>query len=417
MQYFKHSELANQYHVSLKTVHNWIGAAKENKLALELHEAKSGTYVANTANNAQLLESLAAKGKKYRNTLHRKVVYPRQEFYEIYTRRQILDIINNIDIHREIPGQYNYLEEGARNWDSWMQRLASDTTANVLNGTISLLRTHMITLDNIIAPGTRVNIIDLGVGNAYPVKELLGHLLDKEVLHRYIGIDISPSMLDIARSNIHKWYGDEVRFEGYVRDMTYERFDDLVVDDMLDDRADQTINLVLLLGGTAANFPSYSGAIKTISDSLGRNDLLLYIDKLDTEASRKYFDFSIDKDSESDKKTSKLSEGDGYILDLLGITEDLYEVESGYNQQKHMRYIQVRLNRAITIELNIGKGAQHLHLERGDTILILRILHHTAYEIVSTFEKAGLALRHVNISPDKQFFFSISSLEQKQVDE
>lgn len=413
MQYFKHSELAAQYHVSLKTVHNWISAAKNDKIALKLHSAKSGTYIANTAENEQTLMALAEKGKKYRNSLHSKTVSPREEFYELYTKRQILDIINNIEIHREIPGQYNYMGNGADNWDSWMKRLASDTSSNYLKGTIDIINNNLGSIGLATANGTRINVIDLGVGNAYPIRGLLRYFHERGVLNRYIGIDISPTMLDLAKENIKSWFGEDVRFEGYVRDMTYDRFDDLLVDDLLDDRAEQTINVFTLFGGTAANFRSYQGAIRSIGESLGRNDILLYDEKLDTEVSRKYFDFGTEKAADAEPSSSHLSEGDRYILDLLGIDQSLYEVESGYNSLKHMRYIQVRLKCAITIKFSFVQGSQHVSLEKGETIILLRILHHTTHEIIDTFSKAGLALIHANTSPDRQFYFSISSLEQK----
>jgi len=39
MLYFKKSELAETYHISEKTVTNWIRETKAGKLHLELHEA------------------------------------------------------------------------------------------------------------------------------------------------------------------------------------------------------------------------------------------------------------------------------------------------------------------------------------------------------------------------------------------
>lgn len=414
MQYFKHTELAKQYHVSLKTVHNWIAAAKNNRLDLRLHTAKSGTYVANTNENTQLLEVLSEKGKKYRNTLHHKTVQPQPGFYDIYSKRQILDMINNIDIHREIPGQYNYLEEGARNWDSWMHRLAKDDTSNLLKGSIQLIDANIETIERLIKDSARINVVDLGVGNAFPVRNLLQFLLKKEVLHRYIAIDISKTMLDVAQKNIEEWFDKEVQFEGHVRDMTFERFDDLLVEDMLDEKAEDTVNIVLLLGATATNFRSFSDAISLVYKSMGKNDILIYTDKLDTEASRRYFDFGLEK--ESSHAASRLPEGDRYILDLLGVDESLYSVEAGFNQQKHMRYIQIRLNTAITIEFVIEGGKHRITLEKDDAILLLRILHQTAYEIISTFEKIGLGLLQASLSEDRQYFLSISGVNAKQSD-
>lgn len=72
--------------------------------------------------------------------------------------------------------------------------------------------------------------------------------MERGILNRYIAIDISESMLHIAKRNIQRWFGGRVKFESYVRDASFERFDDVQVDDMLSKEAYTTTNLVLLLG-------------------------------------------------------------------------------------------------------------------------------------------------------------------------
>lgn len=416
MQYFKHSELAAKYHVSLKTVHNWIDAAKEGKLPLLLRTAKSGTYIANTAENTQTLGTLAEKGKKYRNTLHHKVLKPKPEFYDIYSPRQILDIINNLTVYREIPRQYNYLEGGSSNWDNWSKRLIAEKTSNILQGTIQLLDTNMDAIDRLIANGTKINVIDLGVGNVLPVKNLLLHLIDSGVLHRYIAIDISESMLSLAEKNVKTWFGNKITFEKYLRDITHERFDDLIVDDMLKKEAEKTINLVLLLGGTAHNFRTYHECLDVAYGSMNKDDLLIYTNKLDTETSRRYFDFSADPNSVAIAATHSLSPSHKYILDLMNIDESLYDVESGFDEAEYMRYIRIRMKTAITIQFKFGDTImRNVTLEKGEAVLLFRYWHMSAQRIISEFEKIGFMLLHSNITSDRQYFLSISGVETKQL--
>jgi SAM-dependent methyltransferase len=413
MQYFKHSELVNRYHISLKTIHNWIDATKHNKLGLKLYEHRNRTYIANTTENIVLLEQLVEKGKKYRNSLHHKLVKPKAEFYDIYSPRQIIDIITNLEVFREIPRQYNYMKEGATNWDNWLERLSQEKTTNILKGTIEIIHFNLNAINRFIQDGKRINVIDLGVGNAFPVKELLGYLLEKGVIHRYIAVDISQSMLSIAERNVREWYGSKIRFEGHVKDISHERFDDLLTGDMLDDSADETINLVLLLGGTPINFRSYNDIFKVVYGSMGRNDLLIYTDKLDTEASRRYFDFSSHPSSSIQLGMNKLSPNHRYILDMLNIDESLYEVEAGFDKRKCMRYVRVRLKKSITIEFSFDKNRRSVELDKGDVILLLRIWHLTALETIAEFEKTGLMLLHSSLTKDRQFFLSISGVEAK----
>jgi len=409
MLYFKHSELVDNYRVSLKTVHNWIAAAKQGKLDLTLHEQGGRTYIANKPSNLIVLRKLSDKGKKYRNTLHHKVITPKPEFYDLYSRRQILDIIHNLDIHREIPRQYNYFNGGADNWDKWVKRLEKEKTANYYNGTVGLLHDNLSKIDLLIQDHTRINVIDIGVGNAMPARELLTHLLDRGILNRYIALDISGEMLDIAERNIHEWFGDKIKFEGHIRDIGHERFDDILVDDMLGEHAEHTLNLALLLGATPANFRSPLSVVRTIYSSIGQDDLLIYTMKPDSDTSRGYFDFSLTPDSKGLSSYNAM-------IEMLNINDSLYDIEMGFDEQKHMRYVRIKLRTALSIEFKFENGVHPVHLEKGDTILLLRVWHKNPIEIISDFEQVGFTLLHSSLTKDRQYLMTISGVNVKAED-
>jgi len=407
MSYFKHTELAEKYHVSLKTVYNWVDAAKLGKISLRVFRQGAYTYIADTPENEVILRQLSDRGKKYRNVAYYKIISPKSEFYEIYSERQILDIITNLSVHAEIPLQYNYLHEGALNWESRMKRFEAEGAHNSLMSTIELITDNLVMIDRFLRGKSKVNVIDLGVGNARPVKELLAHLLERGVLHRYIGVDISPAMLQIAERNIKNWYGERVKFEGYVRDITQEQFDDLVVSDMLDEKADQTLNIVLLLGGTPVNFRSSDDALKPIFNSMHRNDLLLHTLKTDTEASRRSLDLG-----STPAPLEVASNPFKYILDLLNIDETSYEVESGYDNEKRMRYVRARLKTAIQINFDLGGTKKRtISLEKGEAILLFRAWHISAQDIISELGNAGFTFLHASLAEDRQYFMAISGVE------
>jgi len=79
-----------------------------------------------------------------------------------------------------------------------------------------------------------------------------------------------------------------------------------------------------------------------------------------------------------------------------------------------MRYIRVRLKAAITIRFNFGDTERTVDLEKGDAILLLRIWHMTALEIISAFEKTGFTLVQSSLTKDRQYFLSISGVETRQ---
>ena len=410
MLYFKHSELVTNYHVSLKTVHNWIDAAKQGKIDLYLHQENGKTYIANGPKNVATLKQLANKGKKYRNTLHHKIITPKPEFYELFNRRQTLDIIYNLSVHREIPLQYSYFDGGATNWDKWIQRLAEEDSPSTFLSTVKLLSNNFDRIDHLLQGRSHINVIDIGAGNAMPVRELLAHLSDRGVLNRYIAIDISQEMLHIAERNIKEWFGDKVKFEGHIRDISYERFDDLLVDDMLSDTSNETVNLALLLGATPVNFRSPTDVLRTIYGSMGQEDLLIHTLKPDSEASRTYFDFSVKTG------TNSLASTHSIVVGLLNIDESFCDVEMGYNETKRMRYIRIRLKTALTIEFVFDHGKRSVRLEKGDTILLWRALHRTPLEIISDFEQVGFTLLHSSLTTDRQYLMTISGVDVKVED-
>lgn len=407
MIYFKHQELVDKYHVSLKTVHNWIDAAKQGKLELELYEQAGRTYVANNPTNIVNLERLVEQGKKYRNARYHKVATPAKEFYELYSRKQILDIITNLSVHHEIPRQYNYFNGGAESWDRFALHMREEKTPNLLKSTIELIQANLGAIDLLLGHATRVNVIDIGPGNALPVKELLEHLLETGKLHRYIAVDISESMLRIAEGNIKQWFGDRVKFEGHVKDVTHEQFDDLIVDDVLNQGSERTVNLALLLGATPMNSRDPYDMLKVIYKSLGNDDLLIYTDKPDSEAERRSFSVN----AEPGLVGGVLSTKYRFIFDLLNIDESLYDVEMGFNEQKRAKFIRVRLKVALTIRFQFGNSERSAYFEKGETILLWRAWYMTALEVAACFEEVGFKLLHLGLTQDRQYLLNVLGVE------
>lgn len=405
MKYFKNIELAKLYHVSEKTVRNWIEAAQNGKLELQLHTEDDRIYIANTSKNTLAIERLVEKGRKFKNSRGHKIVKPPLKFYSHFSEKQILDIVSNLDIHREIPRQYNYMDGGAHSWDKYTHRLQKEEGGNILKKTIQLVDENAQAIDRLLNGCKKVNIIDLGVGNALPVRATLSRLLDKNILNRYIAIDISSEMLHIAQHNIEEWFDGKVNFEGYARDFAYDRFDDLLVNDMLRKDADTTINLVLMLGGTLSNFRSQYDVLKVVYSSMGRRDLLVYTDKTDAEATRRYFDFH------TNPGVISLSPIHRFIFDSLDIDESFYEVEMGYDSRHRERYVRIKLKVAITIELKTNGIERKVDLNKGDTILLWRAKHLTPLEIITQFKNAGLTLLQASTTKDRQYLLTISGID------
>lgn len=150
--------------------------------------------------------------------------------------------------------------------------------------------------------------------------------------------------------------------------------------------------------------------LKVIYKSLGKDDLLIYTDKPDSEAERRSFDVNTEPGPVASALSSKYS----FIFDLLNIDESLYEVEMGYNKENRERYIRVRLKTALTIKFKFPEGQREVTLEKGESILLWRVWHQTALEIISEFEKRGFRLLQAGLTKDRQYFLSVSGVEVEQ---
>lgn len=406
MTYFTHVELAERHHVSEATVRNWVKMAKDGKLDLTLHTEGSHAYVANVPSNMPTIENLVRANKKYRNTLSSKTIIPKPAFYKTFTEKQIYEIVRSLEAHHEIPRQYNYFDGGADEWDVYAQRLAGEHVPNLLNRTVKLLADNQSYLDQLLTKFKHVNIIDIGPGNAMPVKDFLGHLLQQKKLSRYIAIDISAEMLQIARQNIKEWFNDGVAFEEYEMDITHERFGDILAQDYSVKDAKDTCNVILFLGGTPYNFRNPGSAFWTIHESMNADDILIYTDKLETEEMRpQWFDYNA--------RPGKLSLAPMHrlVFDMLSIDDSLYDVEMGFNKKLGQHFTHARFKVALYLKFQFKNGERIISLEKGDTILLWRSWQITAQNFLDQFERNEFYVTHTSQTNDYQYVMAVAQIQ------
>lgn len=406
MHYFKNTELAKLYNVSEKTVRNWIQAAETDKLALQLYEKDDRKYIANTSKNVYFMEELTQRGKKYKNKRGFKQITPSAEFYKRYTPDQVLDIISNLEIYHEIPYQYSYFNGGAEHWDLYTQRLLGESSANYLRDIIELLDDNLPYLDKLLA-GKNVNVIDVGIGNCLPVRKLLTHFQSTGQLKRYIGIDISQDMLDIAERNITSWFEDKINFESYVKDINYSRFNKLLVSDLFDEGA-PTVNLVLFLGSTVSNLREPDHAFHMIRESMGKNDLMVFTLKLDSKQSRRYFDFTTISQNSLHNFRGK------DILEILNINDSFYELEQFFDEKEMMRQTRIRFKVATLLEFRVSGHTKVIEFRKDDHVLLWRVKHQSLMDTLTQLDRNGFKLLQAGRATNQEHVMSISKVRTSE---
>ena len=407
VKYFKNSDLIKLYRISDKSIRNWIEAAKTGRNNLVLYyDEKDKAFIADTLDNIPIIEELVAHGRKYRNERSLKVIRPLSSFYELYNPSQVTHIINSLEIHREYPLRYRYFGKGALYWDLYLQKLNNSGSSNLLKTSIELLEEDWPQLERSLKNYKFINVVDLGVGNGIAIRKALEHLQKTKKLKRYIGLDLSEKLLDITETNIRDWFNDKITMERYVRDISSEHFSDITSTDSFGHDANSTVNLIFFLGGTIMNFKEPDQVLRVIRDSMAQNDVLITSLKLDSLRARRFFDFNIRTDK------TVLPSHHGFMLDLLSIDKSLYEIEQFYDHDQRARFIQIRLKMTISIHFKLKDFIKIVELQKGDTILLARILHWSTNEMINLQENNSLELCRATISCDSEYLLTVSKVRK-----
>lgn len=397
MEYFRNSEVAKMFKVSKATVGHWVQAAETKEINLELIETNNKKHIANNPQNFLVLKGLSDRGRKFKNKKAYKVVKPLPEFYSTYNELQIIDIITNLDLDREIPHKYCYFSSGAKHWDDYINRNIEQKTPITINRTIETLRLDREYLDYLIK-GYKVNLIDIGPGNALPVKELVEHLIQNGQLRKYIGIDISDDMLKVTEANLKQWFGESFHYEGHAKDITNESIQELLYKNTHNIGEDNVINLVLFIGSTIENQRKYDTSLNIIKESLGRSDIFVLGQLLDTEESRIHLSFN--------PKSQKVKNADidwaMVVLNLLNIDDSLYEMERTFDEKSKARVISIVLKYDLDVMFETPNFKHTVKLQNKEKIIIFRHNHHTTFEVIKTLHDIGFGLLHATISEKQE---------------
>ncbi|HEX9153486.1 MAG TPA: L-histidine N(alpha)-methyltransferase [Candidatus Saccharimonadales bacterium] len=404
MKYFKNPELSKIHNVSDKAIRNWIEAARQGKSDLSIVEANGRFFVADSLHNNLLIEELVQKGKKYKNKRNHKDIKPSAEFYKTYSPGQVIDIASNLDKYREIPSCYRYVGKSANLWDNHLHRLHQTGTSNMLTATIELLGLERGYFDALLKGHEYVNLIDLGVGNGLAAKDILEYLHSTGKLNRYIGIDSSRELLDITEHNINSWFNSAISVEKYCKDITHERFTEIAQSNSLGENTTDNINIILFLGGTIGNFREPSQALKTIRDSMGKDDVLITSYEFDSQNARSRFG------TNNTESFSTIMQRNTFLMGQLGFSEDCYDIEWTFDNSIKSYLVQARLKQEITIVFDIGVFKKTLNFQRGDTIQLLRMRKWTDNELMDLYEKNGLSQLRTTKLRDQEFVLLVSQV-------
>ncbi|PAX52470.1 L-histidine N(alpha)-methyltransferase [Brunnivagina elsteri] len=211
------------------------------------------------------------------NSTHR-IVKPSSDFYTTFSEVEILEIIDALEVRREIPLKYSYKGKGGKIWDNFYQKYIIPTWYRTSNVEIELLNNNFQYLNGDNLVGSKVNIIDVGAGNSYPIKKYIRQLQKLGKINQYIALDISEALLDVSQKNFKNWFPKI----NYIND-TLDIENSCIPKTLLENEPNQnqeTINIILHLGVTIGNHHNRSRVFNNFSKSMKKNDLLVLTNEI-----------------------------------------------------------------------------------------------------------------------------------------
>jgi hypothetical protein len=148
------------------------------------------------------------------------------------------------------------------------------------------------------------------------------------------------------------------------------------------------------------------GGYRVVHDSMGINDLLIHTTKLDTEYTRRFFDFDIQPGE------TRLAPIHRLVVDLLNIDPAFYDVEMGYDSKWHQRFEQIKFKVALSITFSFPTGKRTVELNKGDAVLVWRGLQQTADDVKEQFDRNDFYLLQTSQTENQEYILTISRVKR-----
>ena len=305
----------------------------------------------------------------------------------MYTKRQEAEIITAIKGRGEVPLKYNYVsKKGAEAWNN-IAIMRQDPKVRGINSIEGALLSNKAS--SFLAPYKdfkKINIIDIGCGNAYPVFPLMSRLNKNKVIVRYVPIDISETMIGMATKNVRKWF-PKVEIVPHIIDYELGHFSDIVYDL----RKNGYVNLLLFLGSTIGNASDRSRVLTNFRDSMTSEDYFIVGAELVNLA-------KVNKliGHYTSKKIFNLVFS---TLEYYGVkkTSVKYEIKFNYN----LNQIEMLVKFIKNVKFKIGE--EEIFLEKDDELLLGISVKFTDWSFAKLFSDVGFRIELFTSSPEKGY--------------
>jgi len=310
---------------------------------------------------------------------------------ELLSKRQEAELITSLQGRGEIPIKFAYLGKGAEKWDK-IAKARSKSADDINSLEAELLKKRMSDFLGAFSNVKKLNLIDIGCGNGTPIFPIVDALKKNGTDFKYVPLDISKEMLELAASNVKKKYG-KIECEPLLIDFEQGNFSDIAYNL----KADGSLNLFLFLGSTIGNQSDMGRVLTNFRDSMSSEDFLIIgveltnLARVDKIISHYY-----------DKLVDDLIY---FVPEALGIGRNKFKTNVSWNEVKN----QVEIRIGLLEDANAKVGKNKLEFERGEQIFVLRSAKFTSWTLTKLLSDVGF--RTELLVGDRKNSYSLSMVQ------
>ncbi len=323
---------------------------------------------------------------------------PSSEFYSLFSKEEVLGIIHALEVRREIPLKYSYKGKGAKSWNDFYLEYVIPRWYRRANVEIDLLKDNFKYLNGNIKSDERVNIIDVGAGNSYPVKKFIRQLNKLGKVNKYIALDISEELLHVSKSNFRKWF-PLLEFISSTIDIESSCVPKNLFQNQASLEIDNTAKILLHLGVTIGNHQNRDEVFKNFRNSMGKNDFLVFTNET---GSNSKWDGIVRGGCKY-----HVEEVYGWVKNKIGIKSEDCELVRRYDLKTDSIVANLKLRHDYTINFSRMGIDKNIEISEGEEITFWR---HHKYEIpklLQEIERSGLQLIHYTTNKYKSHIMVI----------
>jgi L-histidine N-alpha-methyltransferase len=249
----------------------------------------------------------------------------------------------------------------------------------------------------IVAATDAGELVELGSGSADKARILLDAMAEAQLLHRYVPLDVSETVVRESAERLVGEY-DDLRVHGVVGD--FQRHLHRVP------RANGTPRIVALLGGTIGNFPpgTRRGLLRQIRELLGPEDsLLLGTDLVKDPA---VIEAAYD---DSEGVTAEFNRNVLHVINReleADFSPEAFE-HIAFFDRRH-EWVEMRLRATRPCRVHIAGLGLHVEFAAGEELRTEISAKFTKVRLAADFEAAGLVLDRWFTDEDELFALSLA---------